>query len=77
MARDLENVRPFLKTALEKDPSERGFLEKLAVSIYGPGLEAAEDRDKPAAVLDDATKSFVEDLPGEVQVGHRSIFKYI
>jgi hypothetical protein len=67
MARDLETVRPFLRTALDKDPSERGFLEKLAVSVYGPGLEAAEDRDKPAAVLDEETKSFVDELPGEVQ----------
>jgi len=67
MARDLETVRPFLRTALDKDPSERGFLEKLAVSVYGPGLEAAEDRDKPSAVLDEETKSFVDELPGEVQ----------
>jgi hypothetical protein len=78
MARDLETVRPFLRTALDKDPSERGFLEKLAVSIYGPGLEAAEDRDKPSAVLDEETKSFVEELPGEVQADvdrYLNIFK--
>jgi len=78
MARDLETVRPFLRTALDKDPSERGFLEKLAVSIYGPGLEAQEDRDKPAAVLDEETRSFVEELPGEVQVDidrYLNIFK--
>jgi len=51
MARDLETVRPFLRTALDKDPSERGFLEKLAVSIYGPGLEAQEDRGQTSSSI--------------------------
>ena len=50
MARDSENIRPFLQSALEKDESERNFLEKLAVGIYGPGIEADEDRNKPSAV---------------------------
>ena len=27
-------------------------MEKLAVGMHGPGIEAREDRDKPSAVLD-------------------------
>ena len=60
-------IRPFLQGALDKDPLDRTFLEKLAVSIYGPGIEAKEDRDKPAAVLSDAYSDFVLELPAEVQ----------
>ena len=60
-------IRPFLQTALDKDPLDRSFLEKLAVTIYGPGIEAKEDRDKPAAVLSDAYSDFVLELPAEVQ----------
>ena len=29
-------IRPFLQGALDKDPLDRTFLEKLAVGIYGP-----------------------------------------
>ena len=47
-------IRPFLQGALDKDPLDRTFLEKLAVSIYGPGIEARADANKPSAVLDDA-----------------------
>ena len=43
-------IRPFLQEALNKDPLDRSFMEKLAVGIYGPGIEAKEDRDKPSAV---------------------------
>ena len=46
-------LSPFLQGALEKDESERSFLERMAVNIYGPILEADEDRNKPAAVLDE------------------------
>ena len=60
-------IRPFLQGALDKDPLDRTFLEKLAVGIYGPGIEAQEDRDKPAAVLDETYQNFVLDLPPEVQ----------
>ena len=60
-------IRPFLQEALNKDPLDRTFLEKLAVGIYGPGIEAQEDRDKPAAVLDETYQNFVLDLPPEVQ----------
>ena len=60
-------IQPFLQTALDKDPLDRTFLEKLAVGIYGPGIEAREDANKPAAVLDEAYSDFVLDLPAEVQ----------
>ena len=60
-------IRPFLQAALDKDPLDRSFLEKLAVGIYGPGIEAREDANKPAAVLDEAYSDFVLELPGEVQ----------
>ena len=60
-------IRPFLRDALDKDPLDRSFLEKLAVGIYGPGIEAREDANKPAAVLDEAYSDFVLELPGEVQ----------
>ena len=60
-------IRPFLQGALDKDPLDRSFLEKLAVGIYGPGIEAREDANKPAAVLDEAYSDFVLELPGEVQ----------
>ena len=60
-------IRPFLQGALDKDPLDRTFLEKLAVSIYGPGIEAREDRDKPSAVLDKEYSDFVLELPAEVQ----------
>ena len=54
------NLSPFLQGALEKDESDRSFLEKMAVNIYGPVLEADEDRNKPAAVLDENYKDFVQ-----------------
>ena len=60
-------IRPFLQGALEKDPLDRTFLEKLAIGIYGPGIEAREDANKPSAVLDDAYSDFVLELPSEVQ----------
>ena len=60
-------IRPFLQEALNKDPLDRSFMEKLAVGIYGPGIEAKEDRDKPSAVLDKEYSDFVLELPGEVQ----------
>ena len=60
-------IRPFLRTALDKDPADRNFLEKLAVGIYEPIIEADEDKNKPSAVLDDEYASFVKRLPGEVQ----------
>ena len=60
-------IRPFLQTALDKDPLDRSFLEKLAVGIYGPGIEAREEANKPSAVLDKEYSDFVLDLPGEVQ----------
>ena len=60
-------IQPFLRGALDKDPLDRSFLEKLAVGIYGPGIEAREDANKPAAVLDEAYSDFVLELPGEVQ----------
>ncbi len=60
-------IRPFLQGALDKDPLDRTFLEKLAVGIYGPGIEAREDANKPSAVLDDAYSDFVLELPAEVQ----------
>ena len=78
MARDPENIRPFLQSALEKDESERNFLEKLAVGIYGPGIEADEDRNKPSAVLDEDNKDFVQTLPEDVQLDidrYLNIFK--
>ena len=68
MARDKSTIRPFLKGALEKAPEDRSFFEKLGVSIYGPGIEAREDADKPAAILDDNYKDFVEELPADVQI---------
>jgi hypothetical protein len=58
-------IQPFLRGALDKDPLDRSFLEKLAVGIYGPGIEAREDANKPAAVLDDAYSDFVLELPGD------------
>jgi len=58
-------IQPFLQTALNKDPLDRSFLEKLAVGIYNP--EGREDANKPAAVLSDEYQKFVLDLPGEVQ----------
>ena len=67
MARDSKNIRPFLREALDKDPSERSIFEKIGVAIYGPGIEARADRDKPPAVLDEEYRSFIEELPGEVQ----------
>jgi hypothetical protein len=60
-------LSPFLESALAKEASDRNFLEKLAVGIYGPMIEADEDRNKPAAVLDENYREFVLDLPGEVQ----------
>ena len=60
-------IQPFLQGALDKDPLDRTFLEKLAVGIYGPGIEAREDANKPSAVLDKAYSDFVLELPGEVQ----------
>ena len=60
-------IQPFLQGALDKDPLDRSFLEKLAVGIYGPGIEAREDANKPSAVLDEAYSDFVLELPGEVQ----------
>jgi len=71
-------IRPFLQTALDKDPLDRTFLEKLAVGIYGPGIEAREDANKPSAVLSDEYKEFVLELPGEVQADvdrYLNIFK--
>ena len=67
MARDDTTIRPFLKEALDKDPLERTIMEKFAVSIYGPQIEARKDANKPAAVLDDVYTDFVLELPGEVQ----------
>ena len=67
MARDETTIRPFLKEALDTDPLDRTFMQKLAVGLYGPGIEAREDANKPAAVLDDSYKDFVLELPGEVQ----------
>ena len=61
-------LSPFLQGALEKDESERSFLERMAVNIYGPILEADEDRNKPAAVLDESYKDFVQTLPADVQL---------
>ena len=52
-------IRPFLQTALDKDPLDRSFLEKLAVGIYGPGIEAREEANKPSAVLDEEYSKFV------------------
>jgi hypothetical protein len=60
-------IQPFLRNALDKDPLDRSFLEKLAVGVYGPGIEAREDANKPSAVLDEAYSDFVLELPGEVQ----------
>ena len=71
-------IRPFLQGALDKDPLDRSFMEKLAVGIYGPGIEAREDRDKPSAVLDKEYSDFVLELPGEVQADidrYLNIFK--
>ena len=61
-------LSPFLQGALEKDESERSFLERMAVNIYGPILEADEDRNKPAAVLDESYRDFVQTLPSDVQL---------
>ena len=61
-------LSPFLQGALEKDESDRSFLERMAVNIYGPILEADEDRNKPAAVLDENYKDFVSTLPADVQL---------
>ena len=58
-------IQPFLQTALDKDPLDRSFLEKLAVGMYNP--EAREDANKPAAILSDEYQKFVLELPGEVQ----------
>ena len=44
-------IQPFLQEALDKDPLDRTFLEKLAVGIYGPGIEAQEDRDKTSCSI--------------------------
>ena len=60
-------IRPFLQKALDTDPLDRTFMQKLAVGIYGPGIEAREDANKPSAVLDDAYSDFVLELPAEVQ----------
>ena len=71
-------IRPFLQDALDKDPLDRTFMEKLAVGIYGPGIEAKEDRDKPSAVLSKEYQDFVLELPAEVQVDvdrYLNIFK--
>ncbi len=68
MARDETTIQPFLKKALEKAPEDRSFFEKLGVGIYGPGIEAREDANKPAAILDENYKDFVEELPAEVQL---------
>ena len=71
-------IRPFLQGALDKDPLDRTLLEKLAVGIYGPGIEAREDANKPSAVLDDAYSDFVLELPAEVQADvdrYLNIFK--
>ena len=67
MARDETTIQPFLKEALEKAPEDRSFFEKLGVGIYGPGIEAREDANKPAAILDDNYKNFVELI--NVQLG--------
>ena len=78
MAEKQDTIRPFLREALEKDPSERSIFEKIGVAVYGPGIEAQADKDKPSAVLDDEYKSFVEELPGEVQADvdrYLNIFK--
>ncbi len=58
-------IRPFLQGALDTDPLDRTFMQKLAVGIYNP--EGKEDANKPAAVLDEAYSDFVLELPGEVQ----------
>ena len=71
-------IRPFLQTALDKDPLDRTFMEKLAVGIYGPGIEAREDMNKPSAVLSDEYRDFVLELPGDVQADidrYLNIFK--
>ena len=68
MTRDKSTIRPFLREALEKAPEDRSFFEKLGVGIYGPGIEAREDRNKPAAILDDNYKDFLEELPADVQI---------
>ena len=71
-------IRPFLQEALDTDPLDRTFMQKLAVGIYGPGIEAREDADKPSAVLDDAYSDFVLELPAEVQADvdrYLNIFK--
>ena len=60
-------IRPFLQQALDKDPLDRSFLEKLAVGIYGPGIEAREEANKPSATLSEEYQDFVLELPGEVQ----------
>jgi len=60
-------IRPFLQKALDTDPLDRTFMQKLAVGIYGPGIEARADANKPSAVLDDAYSDFVLELPAEVQ----------
>ena len=68
MARDEKTIQPFLKNALEKAPEDRSFFEKLGVGIYGPGIEAREDANKPSAILDDNYKDYVEELPADVQI---------
>ena len=71
-------IRPFLRGALDKDPKDRSFLESLAVGIYGPGIEAREDINKPSAVLDESYSDFVLELPGEIQADvdrYLNIFK--
>jgi len=71
-------IRPFLQTALDTDPLDRTFMQKLAVGIYGPGIEAREDANKPSATLDEAYSDFVLELPAEVQADvdrYLNIFK--
>jgi len=71
-------IRPFLQEALNTDPLDRTFMQKLAVGIYGPGIEAREDMNKPSAVLSDEYRDFVLELPGDVQADidrYLNIFK--
>ena len=60
-------IRPFLQKALDTDPLDRTFMQKLAVGIYGPRIEAREDADKPSAVLDESYNEFLLELPVDVQ----------
>ena len=71
-------IRPFLQKALDTDPLDRTFMQKLAVGIYGPGIEAREDMNKPSAVLNEEYREFVLELPAEVQADidrYLNIFK--